>query len=650
MLFGKGKLKMNPMFILVSVVAVILCATLIFAIFAMVRSSKTSRNLARILAEPSLVKMDELRNLVSGLTSSHLAAMSTAVNKMSQAIELQTTRAQQIGDTLDRENVRLVQTANAAAERLTGITTLLDARLTQFYKVVNSDQWKNLAESSHEFNENVGNLMSRAEELSIDISDRVSGVRQVVAEWSDETAKLSSALSANLEGNTVQMNSFAVESDAASKRLSALLDDTAEKFARVKSESSGLEELLGRNANLVDAHLEKISSVARESKHILDQQLGAIINTASAAGSQVRLTESSIDKQQQILERSVQTLMEHTSDAEGMVKGLSAQITGLTGRLQNEVREMIADMLGGLQKVSDQANGTLAETGNATTKFSENVSAMSQGIAGAFTDLEIMGGKIAQQSAGMIDMAQELVARLNPLQDTIAKYTGLLPKITEGSVAVSDKLSQDIEAFDAKLKSLSTAAEESILGVANSSLKLEKLTEQSRQMMMELLTDYSKALSKMESLSGGMEGARASISQPSNNQSLPGLTGQSRPNETPFMSRAGAILEKLNEISVDLVRAANTPVPDQVWDRYNEGDKGVFAKWFAKIVKGADTKKLQILWRSDAAFRGSATQFMRGFHKMLLDAATDPNKDAIQQTLLKTDVGQLYLALRELVG
>jgi DNA repair exonuclease SbcCD ATPase subunit len=411
--------------------------------------------------------------------------------------------------------------------------------------------------------------------------------------------------------------------------------------------------------------MEKITNYTRNSKVLLDQQLGGLSNTASAVGSQIRLAESSIDKQQATLERAVETLMQHTSNTEGFVKGISNEITTLTARLQNEIKGLIEEMLGNLKQVSGMANETLAETGRATTAFSDSVSMMNGSIKTTVGELDDMNEKMAVQANGLVQMSQDVANHLEPLTKLMAGYREALPGINADSEAMAEKVRGEIAAMDEKIKNLNATTNESVIGMADSSLRLEKLTEQSRQQMIELLSDYSSALEKMEKLKSDMEIARAKSEQDAaamraevaraEQERVAAYRAREPKTETiadktPFMEKARGMIERLNEVSMDMTQALNSEIPDAIWDRYSAGDKGVFAKWFAKIISTADKKKFMHILKSDAEFRKTASEFMRGFHKMLLDARADDNSEAITATLLKTDLGRIYIMLREFVA
>jgi hypothetical protein len=52
------------------------------------------------------------------------------------------------------------------------------------------------------------------------------------------------------------------------------------------------------------------------------------------------------------------------------------------------------------------------------------------------------------------------------------------------------------------------------------------------------------------------------------------------------------------------------------------------------------------MFAGDAVFRSQATQFVHGFARMLAGAERSDNRDMVVATLMKTDLGIMYQALK----
>ncbi|MDR1071403.1 MAG: hypothetical protein LBL21_02040, partial [Rickettsiales bacterium] len=62
--------------------------------------------------------------------------------------------------------------------------------------------------------------------------------------------------------------------------------------------------------------------------------------------------------------------------------------------------------------------------------------------------------------------------------------------------------------------------------------------------------------------------------------------------------------------------------------------------------KSADKKRVKNMFAGDAVFRSQATQFVHGFARMLAGAERSDNRDMVVATLMKTDLGIMYQALK----
>jgi len=116
-----------------------------------------------------------------------------------------------------------------------------------------------------------------------------------------------------------------------------------------------------------------------------------------------------------------------------------------------------------------------------------------------------------------------------------------------------------------------------------------------------------------------------------------------------FLAQSERMFEKLHEQSMDLTRTAGAEIPDVVWKKYHSGDKTIFSKWLAKMLDAADKKHIKEMMKSDAVFRSQATQFVRGFDKILANAQQTDNPDKVSGTLVKTDLGRIYISLKNYV-
>ncbi|MDR1697061.1 MAG: hypothetical protein LBR41_02480, partial [Rickettsiales bacterium] len=444
------------------------------------------------------------------------------------------------------------------------------------------------------------------------------------------------SLQRDIENNTNYMNGCVVESDAMRESLNALSDAVADGFKNVADAAANYENLMSENEKSLARQIEKMDVFSTQSKQMLKSQTNELAGTANVIGGQIKLAEASIEKQTAHLATAITSLMEAAQNTENYIRNISNELALLTGRFQTETREFASSVVGSLTSTQGAANDTLEQTRGAAAAFSESVRMMAAGVQDTISAMETAHNRLSNQSAHLAEITTASNDKLQPLAELVEKYGTALPEMTAG-------LADAAENFESKIKSLTAGMQSAMLGLADSSVKLEHMSDTSRATLTDLMSDYSRAADTMETLTTSMAETRARAPMAAVAKS-PAPTAAMTTAE--FMKRSENLMERMHELSVDLTRTIGSEIPDAVWKKYNAGDKTIFSKWFAKMLGATDKKKLQQLFKSDAVFRSQATQFVRGFAKMLGAAEMTDNRDMLSATLLKTDLGQMYLALR----
>jgi hypothetical protein len=455
---------------------------------------------------------------------------------------------------------------------------------------------------------------------------------------------LSERLQSDVTGNAAQMKTMAEESNEMQQRLGELAQSTAAGFESVKVAAADYEKLTARNDKLLSSQLQKMDVFTKQSKTLLNNQMNTLTNTANVVGGQVRLAESSIEKQIRKLVEAVENLMSSATATEGSVRNVSTELATLTNRFNSEIKEFAVGVVGELRTVSGVANVTLENTRTAAGAFSESVRAMATGVRETLMEMNTAHTQLSGQSANLIRMSGETTAQLQPLSELIEKYYAALPDLSRGSVEMAENLEKIVMAMNEKINLLKQTVSESVTGMAESSVKLESLSGQSRQQMIDLMSDYAKAVNTMQTLNKQMMVARAAAPMEAITTAPAAAFG--RVSSQDFIRQSEKLIEKMHEQSLDLTRSAGVEIPDAVWKKYHGGDKIIFSKWLAKMLGAADKKRVRELLKSDTVFRSQAAQFIRAFAKMLSAAEQSDNAEMLAETLLKTDLGQIYTILK----
>lgn len=610
------------------------------------RSQKVMESLLTLMTRPERARVADAARVLQTILADEISKIESGFQTMRDTLNAQINAATELKQQLGEQNEKLVGQADEATKKLAIMSQRLDNTVSGLRGVVESPGWQDVENTTEKFSATVNELMNKIDTTCQDTTDKVSTIREQIDTWIASGETLAERLKSEFTSNDEQMKNLSAQSETMQQKLSELAKSTADGFDGVKTAAADYENVMIRNDRLLDGYLDKMDSFSKQSKKQLTSQMNTITNTANVVGGQVRLAESSIEKQIRKLTDAVETLMASAGTTETSVRGISTELATLTNRFNSEIKEFATGVVSELKTVSGVANITLENTKAAAGAFSESVKAMATGVRETLIEMNTAHTQLSGQSANLIKMSAETTAQLQPLSELIEKYYAALPDLSQDSVAAGENLGKIVSSLQEKITLMKTTIAESNTAISESAIKLEDLAGQSRQQMIDLMADYAKAVNTMQTLNKQMMVARATAPMDAIS-ATPGATQSfGRVSSSDFLKQSERLFEKMHEQSLDLTRAAGAEIPDLVWKKYHSGDKTIFSKWLAKMMSAADKKQVREMLKSDAVFRSQATQFVRSFDKILTAAAQADNADKLAATLIKTDLGQIYTALK----
>jgi len=608
------------------------------------KSQKVMESLLGIMLQPERAKIHDASRVLRTLMADEIARIEAGFKTMCDTMGAQIAAANKLNEELGTQNEKLVATADAATKKLVTMSQRLDNTVSGLRDVVNSESWHDVENATERFSETVTELLSRIDATSQEATTRIAHIQEQIDGWHESGQMLSESLAAEFDKNTVQMKELTEQSTTMRDQLGTLAQSVSDGFGNVKSSAADYENVMTNNDKLLGEHITKMDTFSKQAKKQLTAQMNTLTNTANVVGGQVRLAESSIDKQVRKLTDAVETLMSSATTTETSVRGISTELATLTKHFNNEIKDFATGVVSELKTVSGVANVTLENTKTAAGAFSESVRAMATGVRETLIEMNTAHTQLSGQSASLIKMSAETTAQLQPLSALIEKYYAALPDLSRGSAETTETLEKIVGSLNEKITLMRNTVDESMNAISDSSVKLEDLAGQSRQQMIDLMSDYAKAVNTMQTLNKQMMVARASAPMDAIKtapaDSFPRVSSQD------FLQQSERLFEKMHEQSLDLTQAAGAEIPDVVWKKYHAGDKTIFSKWLAKMMAAADKKRVREMLKSDAVFRSQATQFVRSFDKLLAASRQADNADKLSVTLIKTDLGQIYTALK----
>lgn len=622
----------------------LLVVTLGVLFFVSRKSQKVMQSLLTIMTRPERAKVADAVRVLNMILADEINKIEQSFQTMRDTLNAQIASADELKRVLGEQNTALVALADDATKKISTMAGRLDSTVGGLGEIVNSQSWQDVENSTDRFSGAVNEMLMRIDATTQESTERVSQIQSQIDSWIARGNELGEKLKQEFDTNAEQMKSMGAESEEMQTKLGTLAQSVTDGFNNVKSAAANYEDVMIRNDRLLDGHLDKLAEFSTQSKKQLTSQMNALTNTANVVAGQVRLSETSIDKQIDKLATATESMMASANATENSVRNVSGELAGLTNRFDGEIKEFATGVVSELKTVSGVANVTLENTRSAANAFSESVRAMATGVRETLIEMNTAHTQLSGQSANLIKMSNETTAQLQPLSALIERYYSALPDLSRGSVEASATLEQIVSSLNEKLNLMKTTVAESTTAISESAIKLEDLAGASRQQMIDLMSDYAKAVNTMQTLNKQMMVARASA--PMDAIKAAPTENFGHVSSQDFLAQSEKMFEKLHEQSMDLTRVAGAEIPDVVWKKYHSGDKTVFSKWLAKIMGAADKKQVREMMKNDTVFRRQATQFVRSFDKILTMAQQTDNADKVSASLIKTELGQIYIILK----
>lgn len=635
---------MQIMFIGLSALAVLLFISLIVLFFVSRKSQKTMESLLLLMTNPERAKIRDAANVLNTILADEMTKIENHFQNICTVLNNQITTAKGLKEELNKNTLEMNELSENTTKKMAIMAQRLDNTLSGLNAVVSSESWQDVENKTQDFTGKINQLLENINAVTKDTEQKTSGINNQLDSWIKSSETLSVNLQTAFDSNAKQIEKLNTDTENLEQRITSLTATASGGFDEIKNSASGYEAVLDKNNSIMEEYLSNLEEFSKTSKKQMTSQMNTLTNTANVVAGQIRLAETSIERQVRALTDAVDFLMKTAADTEGSVSGLSSELTALTNRFNGEIKDFASGVVSELKTVSGVANTTLENTKTAAGAFSDSVRTMATSVRETLMEMNTAHTQLSGQSANLIKMSAETTAQLKPLSELIEKYYSALPDLSSSSLETNDNLEKIVAGLNEKINLMKTTVAESTTAIAESATNLENLAGQSRQQMIDLMSDYAKAVNTMQTLNKQMMVARAAAPMDAIS-TVPSATF-GKISSQDFLQQSEKMFEKMHEQSMDLTKAIGAEIPDVVWKKYHAGDKTIFSKWLAKMLKAADKKRIRDLLKADAVFRSQASQFVHSFDKVLTSAKHADNSDALSATILKTDLGQIYIALK----
>ena len=623
----------------------LLFVNLICLFFISRKSQRVMQSLLELMTHPEQAKVQDASRVLQTILKDEITKIDNNFKSLSTALQGQIAKTEEIKHNLGEQNDKMVAAAEESVKKIANLSQRLDNTTDGLNSIVTSAAWTDVQHTTDNFSATMESLLNKITETANTTTENATRLQEQITQSIDTEHQISEQLQSTFDSNTANMEKLTASSDALQQKLTELNTSVTDGFNNMTQSATNYEETLRQNDKLLSDYLTKLAEFTKHANKELTRQVNTMTETANIVGANIRLSEASIDKQLRKLDSAIDALNNSTTNTTASVRGITNELTGLTNRFDSEIHDFSTGVVKEIKDVSGVANETLENTKSAAMEFANSVKTMGIGVRETLIEMNKAHTQLSGQSENLIKMSTETTEQLKPLSELIERYYVALPDLASGSRDMSENLDHIVNTLVEKINIMKTSISESLEQMNNSSIQLGDLAGQSRQQMIDLMSDYAKAVEAMQSLNKQMMVARASA--PMDAIKVAPATSYKPISTKDFMLSADKLFEKLYEQSVDLTRASGAQIPDVVWEKYNNGDNKIFAKWLVKMFNATNKKQIRDMLKSDKVFNSQATQFVRNFEKVLNGADQTNEADKVKTALLNTDLGMIYTTIRK---
>jgi methyl-accepting chemotaxis protein len=342
-----------------------------------------------------------------------------------------------------------------------------------------------------------------------------------------------------------------------------------------------------------------------------EQEIVALGQGLSSIADLLRRTTSESANQ---AEQVIKSFREGGEALAEVSRRTALQISGVKLAVDEQLRELteISTQVASLaQSVRSQLQSHAQEVASVAANARQSTSA-------AREDTAEMGKIMEVQLASVQNATQELNRQLTLITADVDRRIREMTDSSIRAVARAGGIGQGFEQQADKLTKL--------LETANS--KTTELTEKFRTQSAELNTASAVAVERI----GQLQKTQTVVSRDS------------------FLKAATAMIGELNGIALDIHELLDSEIPDEIWKKYREGDRSIFARRLFKSKDSYVVPALEQRYQRDERFRDLVDRYVAKFETLLGQSQQADSEAVLSAAFITADVGKLYLILAKSLG
>lgn len=569
-------------------------------------------------------------NLLSKIINKALQSQIEELNATVQFLSAQT-------DTLKKE-------MNTKAEDFKEISQTLENVFKQ--NLINLDENKNeylelCRQLSVKAEETADNLKTHSDALK----ENADAVHDKLNPLIDETMVTAEHLKAMVDDAQITMaqtksdlEAFADIGKSSMKNFADMLNAETAKFEKAMLETAdGCEEIykkIDSGISFIENSLQTHKELAAEQSALIDKNASFLDSKLGEYGKLISMEVSAMIERASTLDINVKEQIESLNEASQKINdvldGANNSLSLKSGKTIQNIENIVQSLNKEILKLSDFAGETEKrnyEVQNMAEKISERIETLS-------TDLGVKADDLKLRAVEAIDKFNEVsgVLQTNTIQ------------MSENANMILSKSKESSDVIHHQEENLSKAADH-FEQIKNEALSIAQNLSDTKKKATDAFEDIKKQMNTYQNLmkerfdeleDQKLKSERHLVEVKSQYQELQ-LTG--------FMDKVSLMLEKLENLSIDIHHFFDEGTEDELWKKFYNGDHGAFARQIVKNLNRKKVLKIRDEYEKNADFHEIANRYLREFETLLNAAEKSEKPETILALVSGSDVGKIYYVM-----
>lgn len=518
-----------------------------------------------------------------------------------------------------------------------------------------------IARALRERVEAVRGLVGEAETTLGDAGKRIVERTETLARVSEAARAGADATASTLDRQASRLevvaNTALGKADVLAQRYESQRQTIAEAAAKLEAERERLEAVFDTHRDRMLAADREMGERAREIGRTaaeFTERLSATFDNAAGRADALRTAVSA----------DVLRAVEEVSEASGSISRSAGAATRAIGATVDELKSATAALSDDVGRAATETIGVAtdnlraataamsAEVTRATAALTSDLTARAQELRGlvgtTISENDVaaerfnaamirLGGAAKEAGRALHDAAAELESRMARMPAEAASSAASLNHVLQDQVSALAAIA-DIVVRHARALDRSSPVVPAPAAVPPPPRPEVRWPEATR-----LAVDPSRRRWGISDLLAAAGGER----EP---QPRPDAAGEDAADESEFHRSSLQIIETLQALAIDLDRALEQNPPADLWQRYQAGERNVFARRLYNMAGRQLYDRIAVKYRGEAEFREHVDRFVSLFERLLASASARDRDNILVETYLSSDTGKAYLILAQASG